>query len=331
MREIGLDRNELEGLAEEIIGQGGYFSFKAHGWSMFPFIHDGDILTVGSVNPNELKPGDIILYKSFDNRIVVHRVIGKTKIDNYEMLKVRGDALMGQLEYVFPKKVLGRVTKQLRDSKIIDLQKGTTKFLARIWLLTYPIGSLCMHFIFIVKKFLAFIFRFLQGFRLYRKIAKMLIGNKSKYLVFADDLTLSDNKLKEFFSLSDMTSISNRSFSYEICAYIGKKKVGSVTLLKFDENNMLYPDWWLFGMTVKTVYRGAGIGKNLLLLANNKAFEVGADRLNLLVFEKNRIARNLYEQIGFRKTSIPALDKQLEEEVQKGHPRRIIMSNPYYS
>ncbi len=135
-----------------------------------------------------------------------------------------------------------------------------------------------------------------------------------------------DNKLKEIFSFSEISSKSSMISSYEICAYIGQKKIGSVSLLKFDEDNLLYPDWWLFGMEVRTAYRGAGIAKNLLLLAIDQAIDSGAKRLNLLVHEKNRIAKNLYKKLGFKKISIPFLDKELEKEVYKGYPKRIIMS-----
>lgn len=325
MREIGLDRTELELLVKEIIANGGFFSFKARGFSMYPFIHDGDILTISPVNTNELKSGDIILYKSFDDRIVLHRFIGKVKIGNDEMLKVRGDALMGNPEYIVASNVIGKAVKQQRNSKVIDLQRGASKFMAHIWLLTYPIGSSFLYYVFSVRKILSFILHFFQSFRLYRKLARILIAKKVDYLVIVDDLALSDNKLKEFFS-PDMAPKSSMSYDYEICAYIGHKKIGSVTLLKFDENNPFYPGWWLFGMEVRTLYRGAGIGRNLIQLAISKACEVGANRLNLLVSEKNRVAGNLYKKMGFKKISIPILDNELEKEVQKGYPRRIIMS-----
>ncbi len=326
MREIGLDRIELELLAKEITGRGGFFNFKARGFSMYPFIRDGDILTIGPVNTNELKLGDIILYKSFDDRIVLHRFIGRVKIGNDEMLKVRGDALMGKPEYIVASKVIGKAFKQQRDSKVIDLQRGASKFIAHIWLLTYPIGSFCLYFVFATRKILSSIFRFIQSFRLYRKFAKIFIGKKVEYLTIVDDLNFLGNKLKEFYGFTDIDSINNRDLAYEICAYIGEKKIGSVTLLRVTENNLLYPDWWLFGMEVRTLYRGAGIGKNLIQLAISKAYEVGANRLNLLVSEKNRVAENLYKKMGFKKFSIPILDNELGKEVLKGYPRRIIMS-----
>jgi ribosomal protein S18 acetylase RimI-like enzyme len=62
--------------------------------------------------------------------------------------------------------------------------------------------------------------------------------------------------------------------------------------------------------------------------AIEKATEKDAKRINLLVFEHNRAAVNLYRKMGFCQISIPELDEQLEEEAQKEKRRRIIMSRP---
>ncbi len=97
--------------------------------------------------------------------MVLHRVIGKTKVGNTEILKVRGDALMGTPEYISTSQVIGRAIKQWRNSKVVDLQRGIPKFLASIWLITYPVGSflLCI-FVFYCQKISSFYFAFLSGF-----------------------------------------------------------------------------------------------------------------------------------------------------------------------
>jgi hypothetical protein len=63
-------------------------------------------------------------------------------------------------------------------------------------------------------------------------------------------------------------------------------------------------------------------------IAIEKATEKGAIRINLLVFEHNRAAVNLYRKMGFLQISIPGLNEQLDEKVQRGDRRRIIMSRP---
>jgi len=120
-------------------------------------------------------------------------------------------------------------------------------------------------------------------------------------------------------------------YGYTFIACEKEKIIGATILTTIPENKTPYPDWWIFGMLVRTRYRGAGIGEGLVRMAMEKASEEQAKRINLLVFEKNRAAVNLYHKMGFRQISIPMLNEQLDEEVQRGNRRRIIMSRPAHS
>ena len=111
-----------------------------------------------------------------------------------------------------------------------------------------------------------------------------------------------------------------------LIASVNGKIVGCTTVNRFPEDKSIYPDWWIFDMLVRTPYRGAGIGEGLLQMALETAAKNGAVRMNLLVFEQNTAAINLYRKMGFRKTSIPGLDAQLEKEVRQEARRRIILS-----
>jgi ribosomal protein S18 acetylase RimI-like enzyme len=117
-------------------------------------------------------------------------------------------------------------------------------------------------------------------------------------------------------------------YGYTFIACEKEKIIGATILTSIPENKKPYPDWWIFGMLVRTRYRGADIGEGLVRMAMEKASEEQAKRINLLVFEKNRAAVNLYRKMGFCQISIPELDEQLEEEAQKEKHRRIIMSRP---
>jgi ribosomal protein S18 acetylase RimI-like enzyme len=117
-----------------------------------------------------------------------------------------------------------------------------------------------------------------------------------------------------------------KGWGYFLIATAGKKAVGAVVIRRFPEEVKLQPDWWIFSLLVSMRYRRLGIGKDLLRLAVQKAAARGAKRINLWVFEDNRAAINLYHNMGFQRDSIPGLDEQIEEEIQQGKRRRIIMS-----
>ena len=62
MRILKLKSAELMPLATEVLERGGSLSFEVCGSSMFPFICDGDVLTVQYVASNYLRVGDVVFY-----------------------------------------------------------------------------------------------------------------------------------------------------------------------------------------------------------------------------------------------------------------------------
>ena len=79
-------------------------------------------------------------------------------------------------------------------------------------------------------------------------------------------------------------------------------------------------------MLVRPRYQAAGIGEGLVRMALEKIAVEGGNRVNLLVFEQNKVAINLYRKLGFFPASIHGLEENLMEEVKPGEHRRIIMS-----
>ena len=175
----------------------------------------------------------------------------------------------------------------------------------------------------------------MQALKPYRAIAKKLFGSKISYRVaIPDDFPL----LSKFYSYeklpnrADPMQLSQKTFCsiegdrHILVARLKEKIIGAMEVTRFPDDEVSYPDWWIFGMRVRIPYRGMGIGEGLVLRAIEKASEEGARRLNLLVFKKNKAAINLYYKMGFRQVSILALDEQLEEEAKQTNKRRIILS-----
>ena len=67
---------------------------------------------------------------------------------------------------------------------------------------------------------------------------------------------------------------------------------------RLEEDNSYY----ISGMAVFPHYRGSGIGKQFLKIAEEDAKVQGLDKLSLIVFEKNLGARMLYERTGYKET-----------------------------
>jgi hypothetical protein len=161
MRALSLSGADLANLSTAILGQGGSFRFEAHGSSMAPFIRDGDLLTVQLVVEVGLQVGDVILYRTDMERLAAHRVVGQRTEGDRLILVARGDAATGPGEEVPAKQVLGRVVQVQRGDRTLDLDRGTRRAAARLWVATAPLGPYLLQ----GSKRIAWFLARLQGLR----------------------------------------------------------------------------------------------------------------------------------------------------------------------
>ncbi len=62
------------------------------GTSMLPLFRKGDIVIIVKKPPNEIKPGDVVVYKSIHgNRLIIHRVIAVLHINGEYEYVTKGD------------------------------------------------------------------------------------------------------------------------------------------------------------------------------------------------------------------------------------------------
>jgi len=89
----------------------------------------------------------------------------------------------------------------------------------------------------------------------------------------------------------------------------------------YDENNAVGIIWmkaevdrpkksgFIFDVKIEEEFRGKGYGKQIMLLIEDKARELGLASIGLHVFGENRVARNLYEGIGYEVSSLNMIKK----------------------
>ncbi len=283
-------------LSKDILNKGCSLRFQAKGWSMFPAIRDGDILKVEPVKGKEIRLGDVILYRTADERMAVHRAIKKFFQNDKLVLVTKGDSNTSKKEEVLLDEVLGRVKALERNGRRISLDHGLGKLMCIFYAGISP-------FIRGLRQIGGRLLRHIQGFKAYRNLAKRLIKREI---------------LCQFESSED-------SGNYLLVKRNGRI-VGKTTINNFLESNPRYQGWWIFGMWVNWRYRGLGIGERLTKMACDSAAEGGASEVKLLVFKDTKPAINLYRKMGFRQISIPEIDEELREEAKKTRRQRIIMA-----
>ena len=121
-------------------------------------------------------------------------------------------------------------------------------------------------------------------------------------------------------------SVSQDSRSTDFVAQKGSMVIGFAQLVRHSENTDFYEGYWLFGLVVKTRYRGMRIGEKLSQAVIERAKEEGANEILLLVRDNNRPAIDLYHKLGFRIEVVPDLEEQLSgslkavEQILHSHP-----------
>lgn len=123
---LSLSGAALTDLLQAVVSRGSLFTLQAKGFSMSPFIKDGDMVTLSPLNRAFPRMGDVVAYiHPAIKRVFIHRVVRK-KGDSYIM---KGDNSLEGDGPVLAAKILGLVTRVDRDGKRITLGLGPERFL----------------------------------------------------------------------------------------------------------------------------------------------------------------------------------------------------------
>jgi signal peptidase I len=124
--EFPLSGAALTGLLKAVLAKGASLRFRAKGFSMSPFIKDGDVITVSPLQNTLLRIGDIVAFIHPETgKLIVHRLV--KRIDNSYF--ITGDNILQRDDLIPKKNILGRVTKLERANKRIFLGLGPERHL----------------------------------------------------------------------------------------------------------------------------------------------------------------------------------------------------------
>jgi signal peptidase I len=128
--DLPISDETLQKLMQDVLAKGAAFQFRAKGWSMTPFVKDGDVITIAPITKEKPAVGKVVAFiKPSFNHLVVHRVIGKQG----EAFLIQGDNTAGQPDgLVLPGDILGCVTQVMRDGRQVFLGQGLERYLVAI-------------------------------------------------------------------------------------------------------------------------------------------------------------------------------------------------------
>lgn len=123
---LSLSEPALSELLQAMIKKKVPFRFRAKGFSMSPFIRDGDIITVCSLSNASPGLGDIVAFINPSTRkLIVHRIVRKS--NNSYLIKGDNSPELGDL--IHKEDILGCVNNIERGGKDIFLGLGPERFL----------------------------------------------------------------------------------------------------------------------------------------------------------------------------------------------------------
>jgi signal peptidase I len=84
---------------------------------MLPTLWPGDVLTVHSVRPDQIEPGEIVLYMR-QGRFFIHRIVSKNFTREKPSLVTRGDCMSENDPPVWSSQLLGKVIEVKRSGSV---------------------------------------------------------------------------------------------------------------------------------------------------------------------------------------------------------------------
>ena len=137
-------------LLKAVLDKGTSFRFRAEGFSMHPFIRNGDLVTLSPLSNIMPRIGDVVAFVfPGTDRLMVHRIIGAEG----RFFLIKGDNLHGPDGLIRKTNILGRVIRVERSGKEVPFGIGPERmfiallsrrgpifsFLLPIWRLVRPI------------------------------------------------------------------------------------------------------------------------------------------------------------------------------------------------
>lgn len=111
-------------LAGDVLRGWGQLRLRVNGWSMLPSILPGDTLHIESAEVSTVSEGDVVLLVGRDRRLVVHRLIAKSKMSGNSQVVTRGDSMPQPDPPASENDLLGKVAYIVRKGKRVEPRRS---------------------------------------------------------------------------------------------------------------------------------------------------------------------------------------------------------------
>jgi ribosomal protein S18 acetylase RimI-like enzyme len=285
---------EFYSLCGDIAAKTQRLCLQAKGGSMYPFIRSGDWVDVALFGGTEknIRKGDIVLFKK-DESLYLHRILRREG----DVFFAKGDMSFGHDGAISIDDVFAKVVSINRGSRRIDMCTRANRFFSVI----YADLSIFLQYPFLLaRKICAYSLKILsriQAFKFYRLVLKKVLNAK---VIIRPAGTQDQEQLMDLYLMAGhdvkegLAAVKNEGFW--LVAERKNKIVAGLTMTRYEKDPAL---WVIFGLEVKPLFRGMGIGRKIVAAAILKARESDARSIGLFVNKDAEPALKLYRQLGF--------------------------------
>ena len=295
------------------------------GSSMWPLLRDNDVVELEPTPAPRL--GDMVLVQTNPqgaaDRYALHRVV---RVHGSETFFVRGDAQPHpEGPFALPA-LLGRVTTVWHNGCARDQQRGRWRLVGLIWIRCSRFALEPLRLAARIRRGGGRMVRGLHRFPACRACVKLLRPAYAVLEANPDDLAalyarLAPNRAEALSALGESANPNLTNF----VAKHGEQRFGLVRLMRHPETDFPRTGHWLYSLTVRTRYRGMGVGEALTQRVIDQSRYEGAAALCLDVYEDNAPALALYGKLGFERVVLPAVEDELVADVATSGRRRVTL------
>ncbi len=277
--------------------------FHPQGICMYPCIRPGDRLHIESRSIEQVKIGDIAVYRRF-NRLFAHRVIGAgEKLGAHYIITRPDTAPRGDDGPTFDEDILGVVVRLERKGKILGIVRKTYPLLHRILLdihvLPYRLAGQ-------LWAWLSFHLSLIQQYSFYRVFAQYLFMNKK--VEFSLQVPINarpDSRLFQKLSregLLDRLSAEEPVAKWSLHVAVKARSVGYVSFVRKPES-CLHRGWWVYEAHIDPLYRGTAVETRLLQEVVLILGRAGIKAVSVTAFGDAIKDRLFFKNMGFNEVS----------------------------
>jgi signal peptidase I len=121
-----MNTQEATSLRKQLIENNHAVKIVASGYSMFPFMRNGDVQTISPVPLEEIKVGDVAVFER-ENDWISHRVIAIRKTNNETTLILRGDTCIQFDPLVTKENYIGKTVSFERNGTVYSIDNFKNK------------------------------------------------------------------------------------------------------------------------------------------------------------------------------------------------------------